>query len=100
VFWRHPITLTETLVVLYLCWPGALKPRVLLFALITAALGPGVEATLSFAGAFEYYTGRLFLGVPMWLPALYLHAAMAGRFVEVRFPSAMPWARRTDPARP
>lgn len=71
----------------------------MLSAVLTAALGPGVEATLSFTGAFEYYTGHLFLGVPMWLPALYLHAAMAGRFVELRFPSALPWARRAGAAR-
>ena len=97
IFWRHPGPLTLSLVALYFAWPGALQPRVLLSAVITAALGPGVEATLSFAGGFEYYTGNLFLGVPIWLPALYLHAAMAGRFVELRFPSALPWARRPEP---
>jgi hypothetical protein len=100
LFWRHPRLLTLALVALYCAWPGALQPRVLLSALITAALGPGVEATLSFAGGFDYYTGHLFLGVPLWLPALYLHAAMAGRFVELRFPSALPWARRPDAPRP
>jgi hypothetical protein len=45
------------------------------YSLIVAVLGPSVEATLSSLGLFVYRAPD-FLGVPRWLPALYLHAGL------------------------
>ncbi len=43
-------------------------------ALLIAVVGPAVEALTSASGAFRYVAAD-FLYVPMWLPAVYLHAA-------------------------
>ncbi|MBI2893865.1 MAG: hypothetical protein HYY06_09955 [Deltaproteobacteria bacterium] len=53
-------------------------------ALAVAAAGPAVEATLVSLGLFAYAAPDL-LGVPMWLPALYLHGAWAGRAIARMF---------------
>jgi hypothetical protein len=45
-------------------------------ALVSAAAGTGVEIALVAMGTFRYREGDLF-GVAVWLPALYLSAAMA-----------------------
>lgn len=86
VFWRTPNALALGLALAYALWPGALRLRAFLFALSVAAVGPVIEATLSFVGGFSYFTGHLALGVPLWLPALYLHAAMALASIERRWP--------------
>jgi hypothetical protein len=53
-------------------------PRGLMaFCGVVAVLGTGFEIGLSGAGGFSYVHPD-FLGVPRWLPALYLHAALAG----------------------
>jgi hypothetical protein len=51
--------------------------RHIVFCVLCALIGSAFEATLSGTGAFTYYHPDLF-GVPRWLPALYLHAAVAG----------------------
>lgn len=70
---------TFVLVVLVLTWLPRVRglPRwILIFALVVAACGVGFEAGLSRLGGF-YYVNPDFLGVPRWLPGLYLHAALA-----------------------
>ena len=52
-------------------------PGDLLYALIGAAVGPAVEATISALGAFDYSDPDV-LGIPMWLPALW---ALGGIFI-------------------
>jgi hypothetical protein len=51
--------------------------RHIVFCILCALIGSAFEAMLSGAGGFTYYHPD-FLGVPRWLPALYLHAAVAG----------------------
>jgi len=48
-----------------------------LYALIGAAVGPVVEATISALGAFDYSDPDV-AGIPMWLPALW---ALGGIFI-------------------
>jgi hypothetical protein len=48
-----------------------------------ALVGPAVEATLSAVGGFHYMHPD-FLGVPRWLPVLYLHAGVAAVTVASR----------------
>ena len=48
-----------------------------------ALVGPAVEATLSALGGFHYLHPD-FLGVPRWLPALYLHVGVAAVTVASR----------------
>ncbi len=45
------------------------------FSLVTGILGTCFEATLSSVGGF-YYHHPDFMGVPRWLPGIYLHAAL------------------------
>jgi hypothetical protein len=47
---------------------------VVVFSLVTALVGPGVEASLSALGLFHYHHPDL-AGVPRWLPGIYLHVA-------------------------
>jgi uncharacterized membrane protein len=70
---------TFVLVVLVLTWSLRVRgmPRwIVAFALAVAACGVAFEALLSRLGAFTYVSPDL-LGVPRWLPGLYLHAALA-----------------------
>jgi hypothetical protein len=76
VFHAHPAALA---VGLLLTWAGrvALAPRpasLVAYSLLLAAAGTGAEAALSAAGTFAYANPDL-LGVPVWLPGLYLHGA-------------------------
>jgi hypothetical protein len=67
------------LVVLVLAWLLRVRgmPRwVVVYALGVAACGVAFEALLSCIGAFAYVSPD-WLGVPRWLPGLYLHAALA-----------------------
>jgi hypothetical protein len=50
-------------------------PWLVAFSLVTAVLGSSFEAVLSSTGAF-YYHHPDFMGVPRWLPGIYLHAAL------------------------
>jgi hypothetical protein len=52
-----------------------------LYALIGAAVGPAVEATISALGAFDYSDPDV-AGIPMWLPALW---ALGGIFIRRLF---------------
>jgi hypothetical protein len=76
VFDAHP----EALAVAFLVtWAGrvALAQRpgnLVAYSLLLAAAGTGAEAILSAAGTFAYANPDV-LGVPVWLPGLYLHGA-------------------------
>jgi len=48
------------------------------FALVAAVAGPAVEATIHAIGAFDY-TEPDFLGIPIWLPALWANGGLAIR---------------------
>lgn len=48
------------------------------FALVAAVAGPAVEATIHATGAFDY-TEPDFLGIPIWLPALWANAGLSIR---------------------
>lgn len=62
------------------------NPRALLgFAGIAAIGGTAIEIAVSALGSF-HYVGSDFLGVPLWLPALYAHAAPIGLALARRFP--------------
>jgi hypothetical protein len=70
---------TFVLVVLGVTWLPRVRamPRwVVAFALVAAVCGTGFEAGLSRLGGFAYVRPD-WLGVPRWLPGLYLHAALA-----------------------
>jgi hypothetical protein len=60
---------------------GHAQRALLLHAAGAAILGPMVEALISHAGGFHYLVPGVF-GVPVWLPALYLNAAVAGAAVD------------------
>jgi hypothetical protein len=47
---------------------------VVLFSLVTAVVGTGFEASWSALGFFHYHHADL-VGVPRWLPGIYLHVA-------------------------
>jgi hypothetical protein len=68
--------------------PGVRTSRAMwLHALGTALTGTLAEATLSATGAFSYVVAGRVGNVPVWLPGLYLHAALLARSVERRFPA-------------
>jgi hypothetical protein len=70
---------SAVLLVLVVTWVVRVRglPRwVVAFSLVAAAGGVGFEASLSRAGGFAYLNPD-FMGVPRWLPGLYLHAALA-----------------------
>jgi hypothetical protein len=70
---------TFVLAVLILTWLARVRgmPRwIVVYALGVAASGVAFEALLSRLGAFAYVSPD-WLGVPRWLPGLYLHAALA-----------------------
>jgi uncharacterized protein DUF2878 len=48
------------------------------FALVAAIAGPAVEATIHATGAFDY-TEPDFLGIPIWLPALWANGGLSIR---------------------
>jgi len=56
---------------------GRLPRWVFAFGLLAATCGVGCESALSAMGMFKYVDPDA-LGVPRWLPALYLHASLAG----------------------
>jgi hypothetical protein len=57
----------------------------MIFSLILAIASTTFEASLSATGAFKYHGHDIF-GVPLWLPALYCHAAPAGLALARMFP--------------
>ncbi len=52
------------------------RPGLILFCLLVAVAGPCFEAAWSALGMFAYRDPDI-IGVPRWLPFLYLHAAVA-----------------------
>jgi hypothetical protein len=55
------------------------------YALIAGAGGAVIEAVLSALGSFHYVGSDIF-GIPLWLPALYAHAAPLGLALARHFP--------------
>ena len=76
LFDAHPYALAAAFVVTWaLRVAFARQPAYLVASsLLLAAAGTGAEAILSAAGTFAYANPDL-LGVPIWLPGLYLHGA-------------------------
>jgi hypothetical protein len=76
LFDAHPYALAAAFVVTWALRVAlARQPSSLVaFSLLLAAAGTGAEAILSAAGTFAYANPDL-LGVPIWLPGLYLHGA-------------------------
>jgi hypothetical protein len=72
----HPYALATALVATWALRVAlARQPASLVaYSLLLAAAGTGAEALLSAAGTFSYANPD-FLGVPIWLPGLYLHGA-------------------------
>ena len=78
----QPLWLTAGLVVAWVPWV-AREPRQWLMGVAVAVAGPVVEISLSHLGAFAYLPDQpLWLGVPIWLPALYLHVSLAARALD------------------
>jgi hypothetical protein len=95
VFQNYPVALTVAFVGAFLGRalgrvdaPGP-RGSAALFAgaLLTAVGGSLFESALSATGAFAYAMPDA-LGVPIWLPGLYLHAAMLARAIDRRWPPA------------
>jgi hypothetical protein len=76
VFDRWPYALAAAFVVTWAGRVAVARHRAALtaFSLLLAAGGTGAEALLSAAGTFDYADPD-FLGLPAWLPGLYLHGA-------------------------
>jgi len=56
-------------------WLSPGRQRVVLYSVALSLIGTGYEAALTGAGLFSY-TSPDFINVPIWLPALYLHAGI------------------------
>jgi hypothetical protein len=61
------------------------KRTFLVFASLVGIGGSLFEAILSATGAF-YYNGSDFIGIPLWLPALYCNAAFSGLAIARHYP--------------
>jgi hypothetical protein len=78
-----PWLLAAGLAASWLPWAGR-DPRRWALGLSVAVAGPLVESALSYAGAFHYLSDQpLVLGVPVWLPGLYLHVSVAARALDL-----------------
>lgn len=86
ILWRHPTLLTAILVGAFLLRPDARTAPALALALPMLIIGPAVELVLTRLHAFTYHATGLVFGVPCWLGGLYLHAALAARAIELRWP--------------
>ncbi|MHB8418200.1 MAG: hypothetical protein ACYDCL_08990 [Myxococcales bacterium] len=84
---RQPLAALALMVGAWFPFAMRLGPRLVIYALLSAAAGCLVESALSWAGLFHYYApGQLgLLPVPLWLPGLYLHASLATRAVDLAF---------------
>jgi hypothetical protein len=83
----YPLALTTLLAGTYL-WRVRREPLAAWVSPLAAAVcGPAFEAGLSSTGAFHYLQAGD-LPVPLWLPALYLHAGLAARAVARALPEA------------
>ncbi len=76
----RPLVVLATLLLTFVAtraasWRGD-SPGLLVFCAVSAVAGTGWEILWSGMGMFTYVHPDL-LGVPVWLPALYLHAAPA-----------------------
>jgi hypothetical protein len=85
LFRGHPAALT---VGLALAWVAvvAVRPSFdqVAYGLVSAITGPLAEFAISSSGVFAYHEPD-FARVPVWLPALYLHAAVLARVVHLRY---------------
>ncbi|MEK6606893.1 MAG: hypothetical protein AABZ30_04455 [Myxococcota bacterium] len=84
VFSAHPLALAAGLAAAWAARLVRLDRReavgALVVSLTAAAAGSLFEAALSSTGAFFYHRPDA-LGVPIWLPSLYLHVALLGRAI-------------------
>jgi hypothetical protein len=89
LFKDHPLALTLVFSAGFLvaAWRARWAGWQWLFALGCAAGGAGTEMAISATGTF-WYIAPDFLGVPIWLPALYLHVARWTSALERRWPVA------------
>jgi Protein of unknown function (DUF2878) len=85
--WGAAAVTVAFVAVLVLRLAGYAAPGDWVFALIAAIAGPAVEATLVAIGAFEY-TQPDFLGIPVWLPALWANGGVMIRRVFADLPVA------------
>lgn len=90
LFQGAPLALTAALVIAWVA-RVAMAPATdkALAGVLYAIAGPLFESALSATGAFHYREPDLLL-VPVWLPALYLHAALMTREAHLVFFEAMP----------
>lgn len=91
LFAAWPIALAAGLTLAWIARVGWIARRgevtageLLLGGVAMAAGGTLVEALVSWTGAFYYQTPD-FMGVPVWLPALYLHLALMTRTIYFAF---------------
>jgi hypothetical protein len=85
-FFHHSELLLALGLVLAWSWHNKRHPGegAVPYALAVAVGGTLFEAILSSTGAF-YYREPDVLGVPIWLPALYLHASLLTRAIALRY---------------
>jgi hypothetical protein len=77
----QPVALLVLLVAWWLSRVAGRAPAwVVAFCLVSAVVGPLVEATLSAIGNFNYVRPDV-LGVALWLPGLYLHVGLVAASV-------------------
>lgn len=76
LLFRHPAWLFAGYVATWLArvWPRVERKPLLVHGILLAAAGTGYEAVLSALGTFHYHHPDV-LGVPVWLPGLYLHGS-------------------------
>jgi hypothetical protein len=74
IFDAHPWALLGAYVAVWAARMARAEPRgpAIAVSLLLAVGGPAVEALLAGAGTFEYANPDL-VGIPLWLPGLYLH---------------------------
>lgn len=72
-----PVALAVALTAFWAARVATADARVVGFCVATAACGAAAEIALSGAGLFGYHRPDV-LGIPWWLPAIYLHAGVLG----------------------
>jgi len=85
-----PLLLSAGLLAAWLLRVGVRRsPAAAVYSLIVGLLGPAAEATFAALGMHTYSAPDL-LGVPMWLPGIYLHGALFAVDSEALIPTAAP----------
>jgi hypothetical protein len=73
------------------------EPWAIAYSLVVAVAGPAFEAGYSSLGFFAYRTPD-FVGIPRWLPAVYLHAGLLAATLDGVYRGGHPPAHRSRPA--